>query len=73
MYPNVNAECARKGITRKFLAQQVLHITPGTLSKKLKKRNGFSFEEAQKIQEYLNPGMDLNKLFEFDSRDEVNG
>ena len=66
MYRNLNAECARAGVTKKMIANEVLHIQPSTLSIKLKKDDGFKINEAQKIKEYLKSSLTLEDLFKFE-------
>jgi DNA-binding XRE family transcriptional regulator len=63
MYPNLNAELARKNVTNAELAK-VLGLAPGTVSQK---RNGafyFTFKEAVAIKKHLNVDMPLEELFE---------
>lgn len=68
MYKNINAECARQGITKKDLAKKT-HIKLSTLHEKLKNPNGFSLKEAFKIEEVLNSPLTLRELFEYDDCD----
>lgn len=71
MYRYLNAECARAGITKEDLAKKILNISPSTLWRKTKLRDGFKVNEAIKIQEALNSSLSINKLFEFDDCDEL--
>ena len=50
MYRNLNAECAKAGITKLELAEKILEISPSTLWRKTKLRDGFKINEALKIQ-----------------------
>lgn len=63
MYPNLNAELARKDVTNAQLAK-VLGLSPGTVSQK---RNGafdFTLKEARAIKHFLKLDMPLEELFE---------
>lgn len=71
MYRNLNAECARVGITKAELAEKVLGISPSTLWRKTKLRDGFKVTEAIRIQETLKSKLSIEELFEFDDCDEL--
>lgn len=71
MYRYLNAECARAGVTKEELAKNILNISPSTLWRKTKLRDGFKVSEAIKIQEALNSTLSIKKLFEFDDCDEL--
>lgn len=72
MYRNLNAECARLGVTQKYLAEKVLNITPSTLSIKLKDPHGLKLIEAKKIKEFLHSDLPIDELFQFDPVDSIN-
>lgn len=63
MYPNLNAELARKNVTNGELAK-VLGLSPSTVSQK---RNGlfdFTLKEAKAIKHFLKLNLPLEELFE---------
>ena len=63
MYPNLNAELARKDVTNGELAK-VLGLSPSTVSQK---RNGlfdFTLKEAKAIKHFLKVNLPLEELFE---------
>ena len=62
MYPNLNAELARVGITRLMLAAK-LGVAPGTLSVKLNGKSDLSLAECVKIKEIVAPEKTLEYLF----------
>lgn len=62
MYPNVEAEIARKRTTKTKLARQ-MGITLGTLSLKLSGKSDITFPEAIKIKQLLNVDMPIEILF----------
>ena len=62
MYPNLEAELARKKIKRADLAE-LLGCNISTVSAKLQKDREFSFGEVIKIKEYLGVQMPLEVLF----------
>lgn len=62
MYPNVEAEIARKRTTKTELARQ-MGITLGTLSLKLSGKSDITFPEAMKIKNLLKVDMPIEKLF----------
>lgn len=63
MYPNLDAEMARRKITRSMLAE-ILHVTPTTLSLKLNGKSNLSLEECVKIKHALNIEEPIEYLFE---------
>lgn len=63
MYPNLNAEMARKGINKTELSRLVNMSLPN-LSNKLSGRVKFSFDETLKIKEALGVDMTVEELFE---------
>lgn len=65
MYPNLEAEMARRKITRKQMAN-FLGITPTTLGFKLNGEAKLSLPECLKIKKYLNVQMDVEELFKTD-------
>lgn len=62
MYPNLEAEMARKKITRNALAKE-LDVTPTTMGKKLNGETVLSLPDCIKIKNYLGVSMDLEYLF----------
>ena len=62
MYPNLNAEIARKGIVRKEIAEG-LGISPSTLSLKLNGKAIVTLREAATIKRILNVNMPIEELF----------
>lgn len=62
MYPNLEAEMARKKVTRNELASK-LGMTPNTLGLKLNGRSILSLPESIKIKHILNVSMDIEELF----------
>lgn len=62
MYPNLNAEMARLGITRKELAQKI-NMAEATLSFKMNGKTKFTFDEILKIKEMLGVDIPLEELF----------
>lgn len=63
MYRNLEAELARKGITRTTVAAE-LGLTLGTLSLKLSGKSNLTLPEAIKIKKII--GVDLPLEFLFD-------
>lgn len=63
MYPNLDAEMARKGIKRKDLASLFSGRVP-TVSDKLNGRYPLSLYEAEKIRGEFFPELTLDYLFE---------
>ena len=62
VYPTLSAEIGRAGITRREIAGR-LGITPGSVSRKKKKKIGFMLSEAAKIKEMLGVDMPIEELF----------
>ena len=62
MYPNLNAEMARAGITRSALAEK-LGITPSTLSLKLNGKSELSFGECVRIKKIIGTDIKIEQLF----------
>lgn len=65
MFPNLNAEMARKKITRGALAN-VLHMTPSTLSMKLNGKATLTLHECIKIRDAVDKKLDIDYLFASD-------
>lgn len=63
MYRNLEAELARKGITKTKVAQE-LGITLGTLSLKLNGKYKLTLPEAIKIKKILDIDLPVEYLFE---------
>ena len=62
MYPNLNAELARIGLSQRDLASR-LGRTPGTLSLKLTGKASLTLPEAAKIKEIIGTTLPLEILF----------
>lgn len=62
MYPNLEAEMARRKITRNELAK-VLGMSPNTLGLKLNGKSVLSLPECIEIKHFLNNPMPLEELF----------
>lgn len=71
MYRNFNAECARAGISKSDIAQNVLGISPSTLSWKEKAPGRFRIDECIEIKKFLKTDLPLEFLFEFDNSQEL--
>lgn len=65
MYPNLEAEIARTGTTRKVLSKK-LGITPTTLSLKLSGKSSLSLPEAVMIKNLLEVNIPIEELFKED-------
>lgn len=63
MYYKLLNEIAKKGITRKSLANRI-GVTEKTLFNKLNGRSDFTFTELKKIRNIVAPEYNLEKLFE---------
>ena len=62
VFPNLEAEMARRKITRKSLAQE-LHMTVNTIGRKLNGNAPLTLGECMKIKEILNVDILLEDLF----------
>ena len=62
MYPNLNAERARKGITLENIAEG-LSVTVGTVSLKLSGKYPVTLAEAKQIKEIIGTNLPLEILF----------
>lgn len=62
MFPNLDAEMARKRITRASLAEK-LHKTPTTLSLKLNGKAPITLSECMEIKEALETDCSIEYLF----------
>lgn len=65
MYPNLEAEMARRKVTRAELAE-MLHMTPTTLGNKLNGKSDISLPECLAIKSALNLSMTVDELFKSD-------
>ncbi len=65
MYPNLEAEMARKKITRNELAM-MLNMTPTTLGNKLNGKTHLSLPESIQIKKILGVSIELEMLFKSD-------
>lgn len=63
MYVNVETEMIRVRVTRRTMAD-ALHLTYGTLCKKLNGSSDLTLGEALSIKEMLETDMTIEKLFE---------
>jgi len=63
MYRNLEAEIARKNISKKVIAEE-LGIGYNTLTAKLRGDNKFTLDEALKIKQILNASIEIEQLFE---------
>lgn len=63
MYRNLEAELARKGITKTKMAEE-LGLTLGTLSLKLSGKSNLTLPEAVKIKKALAVELSIEYLFE---------
>lgn len=63
MYKNLEAELARRGLTRRELAQK-LGITLGTMSLKLNGKANLTLPEAKKIKNCLECDKSIDYLFD---------
>lgn len=62
MFPNLDAELARKKITRSLLAE-IIHKTPTTLSLKLNGKAPITLSECMEIKEAIGTDCTLDYLF----------
>lgn len=62
MYPNLEAEMARKGITRLSLADKI-HRTPTTLSLKLNGKAYLTLPECIEIRDAIGSEFSIDYLF----------
>ena len=62
MYPNLDAEMARRKITRQTLAKE-LRITPSTLSFKLNGKAILTLAECIEIRNVIDPKLSIDYLF----------
>lgn len=65
MYPNLEAEMARKKVTRAELAEK-LNMTPTTLGNKLNGKSDISLPECLAIKATLKLTMTVDELFKSD-------
>jgi len=63
VFPNLEAEMARKKITQSKLAE-ILNVTPTTLSFKLNGKSTLSLKECVEIKKKAFPDKTLDYLFE---------
>lgn len=62
MYPNLNAELARKGWTRKDLARET-GLKYQTLNEKMNGKRPFTFLEAVLVKKALSTELGLEQIF----------
>ena len=65
MFPNLDAEMARKKITRGALAS-LLHMTPSTMSMKLNGKATLTLPECIKIRDAVDKQLEIDYLFASD-------
>lgn len=65
MFPNLDAEMARKKMTRGTLAN-LLHMTPSTLSMKLNGKATLTLPECIKIRNAVDEKLEIDYLFASD-------
>lgn len=68
MFPNLDAEMARRKITRAALAN-TLHVTPSTLSMKLNGRAKLTLPECIKIRDAVDKNLEIDYLFASDEEE----
>ncbi len=69
MYPNLEAEIARKGLIKKEIAEQ-LDYRLATLYDKLNRKTKFTLDEALEIRDEFFPEMEIEYLFEYENEEE---
>ncbi len=62
MFPNLDAEMARRKITRAALAERI-DVTPGTLSLKLNGKSTLTLAECIKIRDAVDEKLKIDYLF----------
>lgn len=62
MYPNLEAELARRKITKRSIAKKI-HKTPTTLSLKLSGKAKLTLPECIEIRDALDESLQLDYLF----------
>ena len=62
MFPNLDAEMARRKITRAVLAERI-DVTPGTLSLKLNGKSPLTLAECVKIRDAIDERLKIDYLF----------
>ena len=67
MYPNLEAEMKRKGMTAKTLATK-LNMAESTLSAKMNRKNRMKLDECVQIIDGFFPGMSIEYLFAWAER-----
>lgn len=69
MYPNLNAELARRGLKRADVARDLFNGRTATVSDKLNGKYPLLLSEAMKIKNYYFPHLELGYLFEMEKSD----
>ena len=62
MHPNLKAEMARHDIKCKDIAD-ILEMNRSTITEKMRRKGGFTTEQAQKIRDEFFIGFDIEYLF----------
>ncbi|GEM01226.1 hypothetical protein SAMN05421839_10653 [Halolactibacillus halophilus] len=70
MYPNLNAELARRNIKRTDIAKDLFNGRTATVSDKLNGRYPLQLSEAIKIKKRYFPELELGYLFEPENESE---
>jgi len=70
MYPNLNAELARRNIKRTDIAKDLFNGRTATVSDKLNGRYPLQLSEAIKIKKRYFPELELGYLFELENESE---
>ncbi len=70
MYPNLNAEMARKNVTQIDISEK-LNISYSTVSDKINGKKDFKLKECKDIISKLLPGNTIDYLFQTTSSEQV--
>ena len=70
MYPNLNAEMARKNVTQIDISEK-LNISYSTVSDKINGKKDFKLKECKDIISKLLPGNTIDYLFQTKSSEQV--
>jgi len=71
MYPNLNAELARRDIKRADVARDLFDGRSSTVSDKLNGKYPLLLSEAKKIRDFYFPDLELGYLFEVREKETV--
>ena len=70
MYPNLNAELARRGIKRSDVARELFNGRTATVSDKLNGKYPLLLSEAMKIKKHYFPQLELGYLFDQEEKED---